>query len=167
MLKKRISIFLIAVMILVAVFATAGCQKDDGGLFSVDKDAVDPYGRDFNCAYNVDEYDSGLYAVSFEIEASAMGKSMLVKNCADKVLVKKSKDGYTLTYYCYNDSFTNIRLYGVEAISADKDGAYGYSFDVAREDLDLQLEMSGYVKVMSRDVEFKIELNLDDAILIG
>ena len=167
MLKKRISVFLIAVIILVAVFATASCQKDDGGLFSVDKDAIDPYGREFDCVYNVDEYESGLYAVSYEIEASAMGKSMLVSNCADKVLLKKSDEGFMLTYYCYNDSFTDIRLNGVEAKSADKNGSYGYCFEVAKEDLEGKFEMSGYVKAMKKNVEFKIALNLNDATLIG
>ena len=167
MIKKKISVLFIAVIIVVAVLTVAGCQKDEVDLFSVDKNAIDPYGREFGCAYDVSAFESGKYAVSYEIQASPMGKSMLQSNCADKVLLNKSEDGYTLTFYCYNDSFTNIKLADVEEKSADRSGAYGYSFEVTQEDLDGTLEMSGYVSVMKRNVEFKITLDLDDAILIG
>ena len=169
MTKKRVSVILIVLTIVAAVCCFAGCQDDvdEGELFSANKKATDPYGREFNCVYDIDAYDTGVYAVGYEIEASMMGKSMLEKNCPDKVLVKKSKDGYTLTYYCNNDSFSNIKFNDVEAQTADEKGAFGYLFEVTREDLDGKLEMSGYVNLMKRDVQFKIILDLNNAILIG
>ena len=166
MIKKRVGIIFLTVAIIIATFALAGC-KDDGDWFDGNDGAIDPYGREFNNAYDIDEYLTGIYSVSYEIQASAMGKSMLKSNCSDRVCVSKTAEGYALTYYCKNDSFTDIRLKGAEAAKSNKNGMIGYSFDVDRQDLDESLQMSGYVSIMKRNVEFKITLDLDDAILIG
>ncbi|MDE6759008.1 MAG: hypothetical protein K2J89_07085 [Clostridia bacterium] len=168
MIKKKISIFLIVVMIVGVLFAVAACKNDDGDFLLDDASGkVDPYGRQFNNVYDIDEYLTGEYAVSYDIDASAMGKSMLKSNCADRVSVKKTEEGYVLTFYCMNDSFTEIALDGEEAQNADRGDAKGYAFDVEREELDGELNMSGYVSAMKRSVEFKIVLDLNDAILIG
>ena len=166
MIKKRVGIIFLTVAIIIATFALAGC-KDDGDWSDGNDGAIDPYGREFNNAYDIDEYLTGIYSVSYEIQASAMGKSMLKSNCSDRVSVSKTEDGLVLTYYCKNDSFTDIRLKGVEATTSDKNGMRGYAFDVERQDLDESLQMSGYVDIMKMNVEFKITLNLNDAILIG
>ena len=167
MSKRTLNILVSAVMIIGLIAVASACQNDDGGLsFSV-SDKADAYSRDYNNAYNIDDYQSGIYAVSYDIDASAMGKKMLVSNCADRVLLTVTDSEITLAYYCLNDSFTNIKLNGEDAISADRDGMKGYSFSVDRGDLDSALEMSGYVSAMKRDVQFKIVLHLDDALLIG
>ena len=166
-MKKRIGILILTMAIIITAFALAGCKDDGGDWVDGNDGAVDPYGRQFNCAYDIDEYLTGIYSISYEIEASAMGKSMLKSNCSDRICVSKTQEGYTLTYYCKNDSFTDIRLKGEEATRADKNGLLGYAFEVERGDFDESLQMSGYVNLMKRNVEFKITLNLNDAILIG
>ena len=165
-MKKRIGIIFLTIAIIIATFALAGCNGDDDWANGNDG-AVDPYGREFNKAYDIDEYSTGIYSISYEIEASAMGKAMLTSNCSDRVSVSKTQDGLVLTYYCKNDSFTDIRLKGIEAEKSDKNGMKGYSFEVERQDLDESLQMSGYVNLMKRNVEFSITINLNDAILIG
>ena len=168
MTKKKISILLVAVMIVGVLFALAACNNDDGNFLLDDvSDKVDSYGRQFNTAYDIDDYLTGEYAVSYDIDASAMGKTMIKNNCLDRVSVKKTEEGYALTFYCLNDSFTEITLDDEQAKNADRGEVKGYAFDVEREVLDGELNMSGYVSAMKRRVEFKIILDLNDAIYIG
>ncbi|MDE5616762.1 MAG: hypothetical protein K2I78_03140 [Clostridia bacterium] len=166
MSKKIISAVLSLSILLCMAVAIVGC-KDEGAELPPIAGAPDPYGREFDTICDIDEYPTGIYEISFAIEASAMGKSMLEKNCLDKLIIAISEDGCKLKFYCKNTSFTNIKIGDKEARAENIDSLYGYVFDIEREDLNGKIEMSGYVSVMKRDVEFVIVPDLTCAVLVG
>ncbi len=96
-----------------------------------------------------------------------MGKTMIGNYCYNKVKLVVSAEGMALTFYCKNNTFSNVKLDSRAGKSIEESDMYGYTFEITREDLNNKLAMTGYVSLMKRDVAFSINVDLSNAKLIG
>ncbi|MDE6211435.1 MAG: hypothetical protein K2G42_05640 [Clostridia bacterium] len=164
-MKKKIFIGLSIFCIMCAVItAFVGC--DNSGLGS--ESGQDKFGRTYGEIYDIDDYTSGIYAIEYEIgDTSAMGKSMIGSNCYEKIKLAISDGEYTLTFYCKNTAFSDVKLNGELGQRVEESGMYGYQFKIDRENLDTSLAMTGKVSLMNKDVAFSIKVDLSKSALIG
>ncbi|MDE6473984.1 MAG: hypothetical protein K2L70_02690 [Clostridia bacterium] len=164
-MKKKILISVAILSIMCIVFAVLTACNDSG----LDRESgQDKFGRNYGEVYNIDEYQSGVYAIPYEIgDTSAMGKSMIGSYCYDKIKLAVTDGEYTLTFYCKNTSFSDVKINGELGQSIEESGMFGYKFQISRDDLDGSLAMTGKVALMNRDVAFSIKVDLSKCALIG
>ncbi len=165
-MKNKIIICAVIFCILATASAVFIACDNSGGLDS--QSGTDKYGRKFGSYYDIDEYESGIYSIEYEIgDAGAMGKTMIGNYCYQDVKIAVSEDSITLTFYCKDKTFSDVKLDGNAGVSVEESDMYGYKFDIDREDLNEKFSMTGYVSMMKKDVAFSIKVDLSKARLIG
>ena len=165
-MKNKIIIGAVIFCLLVTLLAVIVACDNSGGLGS--QSGSDKYGREFGSICDIDGEESGIYEIDYEIDdTSAMGKTMIGNYCYNKVKLAVSAEGMALTFYCKNNTFSNVKLDSRAGKSIEESDMYGYTFEITREDLNNKLAMTGYVSLMKRDVAFSINVDLSNAKLIG
>lgn len=159
--RKAIVIALSIILIILAIFAA--CSERET---SVDT-GTDPLGREYGSVYNIDDYASGNYRVTYEIGGTSdMGKWMIQKNCEDYIGLAVTEVGHTLYFYCKGDLLQDVTLDGQLSQVRTKDGNQVHSFAIERAMLDQEMEMQCMVKIMHKQVKFTIRVDLNTAILV-
>ncbi len=165
-MKNKIITGAVIFCLLVTLLVVFVACDNPGGLGS--QSGSDKYGREFGSICDIDGEETGIYEIDYEIDdTSTMGKTMIGNYCYNKVKLAVSAEGMTLTFYCKNNAFSNVKLDSKVGESIEESDMYGYTFEITREALNNKLAMTGYVSLMKRDVAFSINVDLSNAKLIG
>lgn len=168
--NKLILNFALCLILVAVVCLIAACGND--GISDGVKTGEDEYGRVYGEIYSVDEYESGIYRIPYEIEdTSEIGKSMISQYCLEYVSLDVDGGQYVLTFYCKSNMLNDVKLsVGGEmqtGESADNGENYGYAFEIDRSALDDKMGMECTVKLMNKTVAFSIRADLSQAVLVG
>lgn len=169
-MKRFILTATVLAAVLTAALGLAACTDDKIEI----PDGSSDDGRELNEIYDIDDYESGVYLVPYEvISESTMGKTMVQLYCVSTVKVEKSADGIELALYITDpDMMSNVRLVGANGeeqtgVEVNEFGYDGYEFEVGRENLDKEIAVRLFVNMMKRDTNFGIKLDLTQAKLVG
>lgn len=169
-MKKIILTTAVLAIVLTAALGLAACTDDKIEI----PDGSSDDGRELNEIYDIDDYESGVYLVPYEVVSdSTMGKMMVEKYCVSTVKVEKSGDGIEFAFYITDQSMmSNVRIVDESGneqtgVEVNEFGYDGYEFEVGRENLDKEIAVKLFVNIMQRDTNFGIKLDLTQAKLVG
>lgn len=147
MKKKFLAAAAFIIVIVMFVFAFTACKEEENVV-----SGEDAYGRVFGEIYDVDSQPEGIFRLPYTIgDTSFIGQTMISANCADYVILRKSEDGYKLTYLCKKGALSAVRKAGdgkyEEGVVSEEGDMQGFTFAIERDELKQKIMLQCVVEL--------------------